>query len=375
MKKWNLILFVIIIMASFVGAGCSNKVKPGSADVNRPLISGVTTTDVKSTIVDEYNETAGTIKAKNVSVIASKVMGTVTGILVKEGDRVTAGQKLVTIDDRDVLAKVTVAQAGYREAVIALGMTQENKSLASTTYERYRQLYQENAISQQQMDQVATQGKVAELDFQRVQESVNRAQASLNEAQTYYDFTQLVAPTAGVITVKKIDIGSMAVPGVTLLILDDDSAYTLEADVDESIAGKIMLGMTTDIRVDSLAQSIQGVIAEISPAIDPTARKIHIKIHVTGTGLKSGLYAHVKIPTNKKETIVVAKTAIVEKGQLTGVYVVNEKGLIVYRIVRIGKTYDKEVEILSGLTIGEKIIVAGLEKVVDGGVVKEVTGQ
>ena len=70
MKKWNLILFVIIIMVSFLGVGCSNKVKPGSADVKRPLISGVTMADVKPTIVDEYNETAGTIKAKNVSVIA-----------------------------------------------------------------------------------------------------------------------------------------------------------------------------------------------------------------------------------------------------------------------------------------------------------------
>lgn len=375
MKKREGILLSALIIASLLFAGCNNKVKPGSSDVKRPIISGVTMAEIGKTTIDEYNETAGTIKANNVSVIASQVMGTITGIRVKEGDRVSAGQVLLTLDNRDVAARVTAAQAGYREAVKALEMTEQNQSLARKTNERYQQLYKDNAISQQQMDQVATQGKVAELDFQRAQESVNRAQASLREAQANNDFTQVVAPTDGVITAKKMDIGSMAVPGVPLLVLEDDSSYTLEADVDESIAGKIVIGTITDIRVDSLGTSIKGIVTEVAPAIDPATRKLHIKIAVKGDGLKSGLYAQVKIPTNKKETIVVNKTAIVEKGQLTGVYVVDAQGLIVYRIVRMGKQYDQQVEILSGINVGEKIIVEAHEKVVDGGVVKEVTGE
>lgn len=374
MKKRGILLLSILVSALLLSAGCGDKVKPGSADVKRPIISGVTMQDVKVASVDEYNETAGTIKAKNVSVIASKVMGTITGIRVKEGERVQAGQVLLTIDDRDVLAKVAAAEAGYRENVKALEMTRQNQSLASITNARYQKLYQDGAISQQQMDQVATQGNVAQLDLERAQESVKRAQASLVEAQAYYDFTQVIAPTAGVVSMKKVDVGSMAVPGVTLLVVEDDSAYTLEADVDESIAGKIMLGMATDIRVDSLGKSLVGTVTEVAPTIDPAARKLHLKIDVKGEGLQSGLYAQLKIPTNKKDTIVVNKSAIVEKGQLTGVYVVDTKGLIVYRIVHIGKTYDKQVEILSGITVGEKIIVEGLDKVVDGGLVKEVTG-
>ncbi len=374
MKKCEVILLSAIIIASLLLAGCGNKVKPGSADVKRPIISGTIMADVKASTVDEYNETAGTIKAKNTSVIASQVMGTITGILVKEGDRVTSGQTLVTIDGRDSAARVNSAGASYWEAMKALEMSEQNHVLASKTTARYQQLYQDGAISLQQMDQVATQGKVSELDFQRNGEAVKRAQASLVEAQAYYAFTQIVAPTTGVITAKKVDVGSMAVPGVTLLVLEDNSAYTLEADIDESIAGKIGLGMTTDIRVDSLGKSLQGKITEIAPAIDPTVRKFHIKIDVSGEGLKSGLYAQLRIPTNKKEIIVVDKTAIVEKGQLTGVYVVDDKGLIIYRIVHAGREYDKQVEILSGIHVGEKIIIGGLEKVVDGGVVKEVTG-
>lgn len=368
-------LLSAIIILLLLSTGCSNKVKPGSSDVIHPAISGVIMADVKLASVDEYNETAGTIKATNTSVIASKVMGTITGIRVKEGDRVSVGERLLTIDDRDAMARVTGAQAGYREATKALEMIKQAQSLASITYERYGQLYKEGAISQQQMDQVATQEKITELDFQRGEEAVNRAQASLVEAQTYYDFTQVLAPTAGVITAKKVDVGSMAVPGVPLLVLEDDSAYTLEADVDESIAGKIVIGTMMDVRVDSLGKSIEGIITEVAPTIDPATRKLHIKIMVKGDGLKSGLYAQVKIPTNIKETILINKTAIVEKSQLTGVYVVDTKGVILYRIVRIGKQYDKQIEILSGLNVGEKIIVGGLDKIVDGGVVKEVNGK
>jgi RND family efflux transporter MFP subunit len=375
MNKRRVLLLSIFIILSVVLAGCGNKVKPGSVEVKRPMISGVGMADIKLVSIDEYNETAGTIKGKNTSVLASKVMGEVRNIAVKEGDRVSKGQLLLTIDNRDAVAKVSAAQAGYREMVKTLEMTGQAQSLASITNERYEQLYKEDAISKQQMDQVATQGKVAQLDFERSQEAVKRAEASLLEAQTSYDFTQVIAPTAGVITAKKIDIGSMALPGVPLLILEDDSAYTIEADVDESIVGNIRVGMATDIRVDSLGTSIQGMISEMAPVVDQATRKMHIKIAISGEGLKSGLYAQVKIPLTKKQTILVPKTAIVEKGQLTGVYVVDTQGVVLYRIVRMGKTYDSGVEILSGIQVGEKIIVTDTQKVIDGGVIKEVSNQ
>ncbi len=376
MKKWITLLgSVIIITLLLVVVGCSNKVKPGVAEVDRAIVTNVTIAEIRPQIVDDYNEISGTIKAKNMSVIASKVMGMITTIAVKEGDRVSAGQTLLTIDAGDALPRVSAAEAGYREALKALEMAQQVKVLTNTTQERYRQLYNENAISQLQMDQVATQGKVAELDFQRVKESVSRAQAGLAEAQAYYGFTQVLAPTSGVITTKKVDSGSMAVPGVPLLILEDDSSYVLETDIDESMAGKIFLGMTADIMIDSLGKSLQGRVIEMAPTVDSATRKLHIKIDVSGAGLKSGLYAHVKISTNKKETLLVPKKAIVEKGQLTGVYAVDDKGLVLYRIVRMGKSYNDQSEILSGINSGDKVIIGGVEKAVDGGVVKEVTNQ
>lgn len=373
MKKNQIIVCSIFIILTLLLVGCGNKAKPSSSNIDRPMISGVNIADAKLTIVDEYNETAGTVKAKTTSLVASKVMGTITNVLVKEGDRVSAGQLLLTIDDRDLAPKVTMAESAYRESIQALKIAQQNQSLASVTTQRYQQLYNENAISHQQMDQVATQGDVALLTFQRAEESVKQAQASLADVQATYGFTQVTAPVAGIITGKKVDVGTMAVPGSTLFILEDDSAYTLEADVDESIASKIFLGMIASVVVDSLGKSIPGTVIEMAPTIDATARKLHIKVDVKDAGLKSGLYAYVKIPTNKKETILVPNISIIEKGQLIGVYVVDAQGVVAFRIVRVGKTYDGQVEILSGINVGEKIITEGSQKVIDGGIVKEVS--
>jgi len=373
MKKKQMILCSMVMILALLLIGCGNKVKPSSSNVDRPVISGVSITEIKLTTANEYNETAGTVKAKTVSLVGSKVMGIITNVLVKEGDRVSAGQVLLTIDDRDLAPKVTVAESAYRESLQALEIAQQNQSLAGTTTQRYQQLYDENAISRQQMDQVETQGEVATLTFKRAEESVKQARANLADAQATYGFTQVTAPVDGVITGKKVDVGTMAAAGTTLFVLEDDSAYNLEADVDESIASKIFVGMTAEVVVDSLGKSIPGTVTEMAPTIDATARKLHIKIDVKDAGLKSGLYACVKIPTNKKETILVPKNAIVEKGQLTGLYVVDAQGLVLFRIVRMGKTYDGQVEILSGVNVGEKIITEGSQKVIDGGIVKEVS--
>ena len=171
---------------------------------------------------------------------------------------------------------------------------------------------------------------------------------------------------------KKIELGSMAIPGTPLLTIEDTSSFRVEVPVDEGLSGNLGVGMQTDIVIESLRQKLQGKISEIVPAIDPMTRTILIKIDVTGTGLKSGLYARVRIPTGKREAIMLPMRAIVERGQLSGVYIVDGGGVITYRILKLGKEYYSSVEVLSGLRVNEKVITEGMEKAVDGGIFKEV---
>ncbi len=356
----SMALMSFMAMAMFV-AGCGEKVSPGTAAVERIPVSGVTIADIKPSQVDDYYETSGTVKARNIGVISSKTMGSITFIAVKEGEQVKKGQVLLTIDDRDVAEKVRAAQN-------AVASAQEQKKLADVTLGRYKKLYDEKALSRQEFDQVETQKNVAESEYER-------AKAILREAEAIQGYTRVRAPFSGIVTGKKIDTGSMAVPGMQLLTVEDTSAFLVEAAMDERLAAHIKPGIPVNVAIDSINRNMNGRISEVVPSIDPSTRTFVVKITVSGAGLKTGLYARVRIPTGRREALTVPASSIVEKGQLTGVYAVDAKGIVAYRLVRIGNNFGNSVEVLSGLVPGDRIIVAGLEKAVDGGIMTETQGK
>lgn len=351
----------VLTFGLLVLTGCKEKVKPGTAEIQRKVITGATVTEVQPSSVQDYYETSGTVKAKTTSVISSRVMGTVTALMVKEGDRINAGQTLITIDDRDMAERVKAADKALEAARL-------NKSLAEATYKRYREIYDERALTQQEMDQVETQKKIAEAEYER-------ARAMYSEAQVSQGFAKITAPTAGVVTEKKIDLGSMATPGTPLLTIEDISSFRVDLHVDERLSGTLKVGMPVDIFIDSTGQQIKGKITELVPSVDSMSRTFLAKVDIRGTGLKSGLYAKAKIPVGTRDTLVIPKSALVQKGQLTGVYAVDEKGVVTYRLVRIGKDYDNTLEVLSGVHPKDRIITEGVDNAVDGGVLQSVNAR
>ena len=239
------------------------------------------------------------------------------------------------------------------------------------TFKRYSRLYEEQVISQQEFDQMETQAKVAQLEYERIAGSVERAQAGLDEARIFLGFTRIAAPFAGVVTEKRIDTGSMASPGIPLLVIEDTSQYKIEAPVDERLLSRIKPGMPASITLDATGEKIQGRIAKIVSSVDPATRTFRIEIDVKGSSLKTGLYGKVTIPDGTREIISVPIKAVVEKGQLTGVYAVDNEGIVSYRLIKKGKVSDGKTEILSGLKTGDRIITEGVERAVDGGIVKQ----
>jgi RND family efflux transporter MFP subunit len=367
MKK---ISFIIIALLFFI-SGCKEKVKPGASDIKRQQITGVVVSEAQQSQIDEYYETSGTVRAKNIVNISSRVIGAVTSLRVKEGDRVSAGQVIMTIDDRDAAQRLNASESGYKESLKALESAKQNKSLADVTYRRYKKLHEEKAVSHQEMDQIETRKKIADIEYERAQESVNRAKAGVKEAQVHQGFAKITAPVSGVVTEKKIESGSMAAPGIPMLTIEDTSSFRLEANVDERLSGKIKTGMSVEVMIEAIGQRTSGKISEIVPAVDPMSRTFVIKADIKGAGLRTGLYGKVFIPQGKKEAILIPQKAVIEKGQLTGVYTVDDKGVATYRLVKTGKIYKDRVEILSGLNKGEKMIVDGAEKAVDGGIIKQ----
>ncbi len=362
MKRLAPVLAIVLLLA----ASCKGK---GPAEPERQTVSGVTLSAVSLVERPSYYETTGTVRARAVSPIAARTMAAVVSVPVKEGDRVRRGQLLVALDDRDAAQRVTGAESGYRAAQRAAEEAGQQKALSDLTYGRYRNLAEEKVISRQEMDEVETRKRVADLGYERAGEMVAGARARLEEARIGRGFTRIVAPHDGVITEKRVEPGAMAVPGTPLLTLEDTSLFKVEAYVNEGLMGKVTWG--TPVRVVLAGgRTAAGAVGEVVPAVDPATRSFPVKIYLADHSLKSGVYVRVLIPEGAKRVLLVPARSLVGKGQLTGLYVVDGQGIMTYRIVRTGQAYGDEVEVVSGLRPDERIAVAGIEHAVDGGVVR-----
>ena len=340
-----------MILLAVMTVGCKGKQKEEAA--KRPEITGVTVSSVSLSTVDDVYEVTGTVRANSTSIVASRVMGMVTSIPVREGDSVKAGQVLLIIDDRDAVQRV-------RAASMAVESAKQSQSLAEKTWQRYKKLYDENVISRQEMDQMDTQKKVADAEYERIK-------SMAEEAKTYLSFARVTAPISGRITEKRIDAGSMATPGMPLLVIEGGGSSYIEVSIDAGLGAKVKTGMVVEAIVENMDRPLPGMIREVFPSVDPSSRTFTCKVEIRNALLRSGLFARVRIPVGKRKTILVPEQAIIQKGQLTGVYAVDGQDIVTYRLVRKGNTSAGGTEILSGLTLNDRIITAGIEKVIDGG--------
>jgi RND family efflux transporter MFP subunit len=350
-----------------------NRRRPAQTPNVAIAVQNITVTTIHKKDVNDFYEASGTIQSKTISVISSRIMGAVTDVLVKQGDKVTAGQELLLIDDNDLAQRVKSVQASYNELVKTQQAAKSNKTFAETTYNRYKQLYDEKAISGQEMDQMANQKQRAVLDYQRSQAAVEEVMANLRQAKVNLDFTRITSPIDGVVTHKNIDKGSMASPGTPLMTIEDNDGFKVETSIDESMANQVKVSMPVDVAVDSISKTFKGVVSEIVPSIDTSTRTFVIKAVITQDpnehSLANGLYARVLIPQKSRSIFAIPATAIVQKGQLTGVYVVGEKNTVSYRMIRTGKTFGGDIEVLSGLNDDERIVAAGVSNIFEGQII------
>jgi RND family efflux transporter MFP subunit len=374
-KKTIVILILVIIglqVTSFTVCRIKSHIYP-----QKPLVKGVKTLRLSKKDVNDFYEVSGTVKAKNISIIASRIMGTVTDIPVKQGDKVSLGQEVLTIDNKDITQRLEAAKSAYEGSLRNMDSAKETNSLSDSIYNRYKKLITQNAISQQEMDQAETKKKIAALDYERAQSAVNQAMANLEEAKVNLSFSHIYSPSDGVVTNKNIDVGTMATAGTPLLTIEDISEFKTEANINEHLADQIKLSMPVEVVIDSISQSpYKAVVSEIVPSMDPSSRTFLMKAVIESDPnktkmLKTGLFARILIPVTRKQILTIPANALVEKGQLLGVYVVDDKGNVSYRMIRTGKNIGGEVEVLSGLKEGESIIAEGIENAIDGGIISD----
>ncbi len=367
MKMRSAVGFCLISAAVLAGAaGCGERGKPGEKATTPPAVTGVAVASIVAGAIPEQVEAVGTVKAKNSAVIAARIPGAVTALHVKEGDRVAKGKLLVTLEAHEVLAGAAGAQAGVEEARRGVDDALSRRKLARTTFERYQKLYQEQAVTRQEFDVRQTERDVADQEVARAEARLTQAREGAQSAGALAGYTRVTAPIAGVVTAKQAEVGMTVFPGMPLLTVEEEGSYRLEVAAPESLLGKVKPGDTVGVAIDGAGGAVTGRVAQVVPTVDAASRTFTVKVDVAAKGIRSGTYGRALFPVGVRQGILVPKSAVVERGALTSVWVVEKDNVARMRLVKLGRTFGDRVEALAGLSAGEKIATTGVEKVVDG---------
>lgn len=329
----------------------------------------------------QYVATA-TVRGRNTAVVTSKGMGYVRTLHVQAGDRVEAGQVLVELDTNDVSAALVQAQAGASEAEAAVMQAERDVEgakaahrLTSLTMERTRRLSEQKAATQQQLDEAETadaaaaaRERMAEAALTRARAGVGQARAGIGVAKVSLSDRRVVAPFAGRVVSRSVDVGNLASPGTPLLTLEEQGTLRVEATVDESQTARINLGDPVDVEVESIGARFASKVGEIVPSVDAASRAFLVKVDLPADApvaeLRPGMFARARFTVGKANHLVVPREAVSSRGQLDRVFVA-ENGRARLRLVTVGATRGDLVEVLSGLDADEQVVVGHPGSLVD----------
>jgi len=393
------------IFLTFITISCGKEKTPAVKE--KVLIRGVQTEMTRLSPIEEVYEAVGTVRSKTASVLSSKVVGNIVAVHIREGDKVKRGQLLIEIDNRDAQTQSQKAKAALREANEGLQEIDQNiqaarssrdaaeagRSLAQATHNRYKHLLEENSVSRQEFDEVDAKLKVAEAELARAERTiesllakkrqiaakVEQVNSDVASSDIYLSYSRIVSPIDGIISSKQAEVGLLASPGVPLLTVEDRSWYRLEAIIDESMIEKITLGSPAIVTVQALGdRKFSSRVSEIVPSADPSSRSSIVKLDLLGGKgqsaggevLRSGLYATALFPIGKKQLLLIPKNAIVRQGQLMAVLTVDPSKIVRLRLIKTGRSYAERIEVLSGLSEGDRVVVEGTEKIKEGNVIE-----
>ena len=374
-KRFSSIL-TAIIAAGFVTSCNSNHKPPAEPG---PLVSGVKTETLHLESAPQLYQAVGAIHSANTAILAAQLAGTVREIRVNAGDCVKRGQLLAVLDDRSARAQMEGAEAGVNEAVQgeaevdqALQAATYDRQFAEATYIRYKALLAKNSLSRQEFDGAEARYHAAlanqralEAKKQQILARQQQARSQQDSAQTYLSYARIISPLDGIVTAKLVDAGTVVMPGTPLLTVEETSRYRLEASLPEEYIPDAKAGDSVPVSTEH--GQYEGRVAEVVPAADATSHTFLVKIDLPhDCNCRSGEYGQASFPIGETKQLAVPTAAVVEHGELLGVFVVAADGNVEYRLVKTGKIFGSRVEILSGLAAGEKVAISQTDRLRDG---------
>jgi RND family efflux transporter MFP subunit len=355
-------------------SGRANTVPEPGADAMPVATATVALADSPDAI-----EAGGLVQARTTATLMARIPAPVGAVRAVPGDRVRAGQVLIVLDGRDLAAQARRAKAQGASAdqdVIAAGAERQAAeaalALARATHARIAGLASKRSATAQELDDTTGALRAAEARAaaaaaraQAAVSSVEAARAASEAADTIETFSRITAPFDGVVTEKLVEPGNMAAPGTPLMRVEDTRRFRLDVRVDEARIGRVSPGATVAIALDggsdAVGRVVDGTVIEVGRAVDADVRSFLVKIELPADpGLRSGMFGRARFSTQSRRALTVPEGALVHRGQVTSVFVV-EQDIARVRLVNVRGT-----EVLAGLSDGDVVIVNPPPTLTDG---------
>ena len=356
-------LFVLLL------SSCNGEKKESIA--KEPAI-GVKVSGASENNNSQFVTASGKIEAENSANLSTRMMGYVTKLHVQVGQKVGAGQLMVSINNTDLQAKKAQVDASILQATAGYNNAKKD-------YDRFVNLFKQQSASQKELDDMTARYEMAKADLEG-------AKQMRNEVMAQFSYSNITAPFAGVVTNTFVKEGDMANPGMPLVSIEGASRLQVTAMVSESDITAIKKGMAVKVLVKSSNESLSGKVSEVSLSAKNTGGQYLVKINLdkTDSSVLSGMFVNVQFPvantihpsdseqakqTKTSGKVLVPESALVQQGQLTGIYTIGTGNIAILRWLRIGKNFGNQVEVLSGLSGNEQYIVSADGKLYNGALV------
>lgn len=280
--------------------------------------------------------------------------------------------------EQDVVPKQRLdgVQTSYDIAKAQLESAQEQASL---TEEGSRT--QDIQSAQQQVRQAeealrmarasAIQNKMSVSNAHVARSQVSQARARVEFARAQLSYATILSPIIGIVSQRLVDPGDMVSPGVPVISVQADSHYRLEATVPESSAANIYVGKVVNVSIGANNQTAMGTVAVVSPAGDPTSHKFVVKVELPATiKARSGEFGRISFPVGYSKGVIIPEVALHDEGGLPTVFTVDEQSHARMQAVKVGRKTNDGIEILSGLSNGDRVIVSNTGVLSDGASVR-----
>ena len=335
--KWTIAIVGLVLMIAWTGGTFHEKVQAGKlpSQHGKPLPKNAKTHTVQIKKVAPKIDVVGTVASEENVHLSARISAYVSNVYVSAGNAVKKGQVLIALDSRDIDEKMAAAEVNLKQT--------------RTEYNRTLTLYKKNAATEQSLT--------------AAESMYNAAKAQIAEIKVMLTYTKIQSPIHGIVTDRRVEKGDLANPGQSLLSVYDPINMRIEVPVPVRLIEKLSLNQTVDITLDRPNRPFKGRVDGIVSEIDPLSRTQKVKIHIDNKkgDILPGTFGRVWVREDSHPAILIPSGSVTMIGQLEMVYVVRNNR-IERRMVKSGPAFGKNLEILSGLSKGDVILVSPIQE-------------